>query len=730
MGRAPRPRASGATALGSGTPRAARGAGSPKILVAAAVLAVFAVVAATAVTRSRGDAPDPRRAAPASYAAQVRTVAGLQVPARVDGAQLQLAQASGFADRFWPGVNLGSTTPGAHPGELRLPRATLDRWLREMGSFGVRVVRVYTILPPAFYDALGAYNTAHPDAPLWLVQGVWIPEEEFLAHRDLYRASLVGTFEAELDRAVSVVHGDAVIAPEPGHASGTFRTDVSRWLLAWSPGVEWDPVATMESDRRHANRPAYRGRYVTTRGAPTPTESWLAQMLDHLASREAARGWSRPITFTNWLTTDPLAHPEDPDRNEDLVSIDAMHLAATPRWPGGFFASYHAYPYYPDFLDLSRDYAEYQVDGKPDAYAGYLHALRAHHDDQAVMITEFGVPSGLGVAHRGPGGRDQGDHSERESMQIDADMLRLIHREGFAGGIVFAWTDEWFKHTWNTQDLEVPVERRALWRNTYTNEEHFGIVAQDARLATEISLDGVATEWTDGFAPRLHRDPTAPVTAVDATHDEEHLYLHLEAHDAQAWDREPIVLAFDVAPGGNELLPDSAGRARGSDAAVVVGPGNRARLLLSTALDGTGSPGAWHAPRLVLRRDHSGTGSAALETADISVLPWGNGDPRAAEGDTRNLAAASGTTIELRIPWMLLGYADPSSHLVRVHDGTRATTTRTGRVAITIALAGATIATSGYDWDDWNTVQAHERRKQGTEVLRDAFAALANASSA
>ena len=27
-----------------------------------------------------------------------------------------------------------------------------------------------------------------------------------------------------------------------------------------------------------------------------------------------------------------------------------MHIAATQAWPGGFFASYHAYPYYPDFL--------------------------------------------------------------------------------------------------------------------------------------------------------------------------------------------------------------------------------------------------------------------------------------------------------------------------------------------------------------------------------------------
>src|SRR4029450_562067 len=125
----------------------------------------------------------------------------------------------------------------------------------------------------------------------------------------------------------------------------------------------------------------------------------------------------------------------------DLVSVDAMHLSATEAWPGGFFASYHAYPYYPDFMRLTESYQRYTRprDGKADPYSGYLHALLAHHQDQAVVITEFGVPSSLGGAHRGPLGRDQGDHSESEALKIDADLLQNIEEEGFAGGVLFAW---------------------------------------------------------------------------------------------------------------------------------------------------------------------------------------------------------------------------------------------------------------------------------------------------
>ena len=196
-----------------------------------------------------------------------------------------------------------------------------------MQDLGARVVRVYTILRPAFYEALAAHNERHPRTPLYFIQGVWIPEEEFIAAQDAYQTT--EAFDREIADSVAVVHGDADLPARPGHASGRYRADVSRWLLAWSPGVEWDPFATKATDAKHAGTPAYRGRYITATADATPMESWLAGRLDHLATLEAQRGWSRPVTFTNWLTTDPMRHPEEPMEKEDMVSVDAMHLRAT-----------------------------------------------------------------------------------------------------------------------------------------------------------------------------------------------------------------------------------------------------------------------------------------------------------------------------------------------------------------------------------------------------------------
>ena len=604
----------------------------------------------------------------ASYAGKPIRQGGVTLPARVSGDDVQLAINGRFATRFWPGVNLGVTVPGHAPGELAPTRKDYDRWLDGMRELGVKVVRVYTILRPQFYEALAAHNRRHPKTPLYFIQGVWIPEEEFLRTKNAY--AVTAEFDREISSAVDVVHGDATLRPRRGHASGRYRTDVSRWLLAWSPGVEWDPEAVANTDTVNAGAPHHQGRYVQSVPGATPMESWIAGRLDQLATLEARRGWSRPLTFTNWLTVDPLEHPLEPLELEDRVSVDAMHLRATAAWPGGFFASYHAYPYYPDFLRL-----EYNQD--PSPYAAYLRQLRQHHAGQALMVTEFGVPSGLGAAHRGPLGRDQGDHDEREAARIDAAMLREIEQTGYTGALLFEWTDEWFKRTWNTQDIAQPVDRRPLWHNVLTNETQFGVIAVEPGKRDVVTLDGRTGEWGNA---RIKHDAA---------------YLYLRA-------RSPSTIEIDVRP------------TPGPDLRVIVGPGKRARFEQPSATDpipsvfGTGQrTEPWVSPRLILSRPLTLPTGQELdpEFLDLGTLRWGG-------SDVRRLAAGSGGKVELRIPWLLLGFADPSSRTIYTPQPTGVKLAR---------VAGITVDGRRYTWPTWNRVDWHERRKQGWPILRSAF---------
>ena len=47
------------------------------------------------------------------------------------------------------------------------------------------VIRVYTALSPDFYRALYDYNIDNDD-PLYLIQGVWMDEEDIETYGDVY----------------------------------------------------------------------------------------------------------------------------------------------------------------------------------------------------------------------------------------------------------------------------------------------------------------------------------------------------------------------------------------------------------------------------------------------------------------------------------------------------------------------------------------------------------------
>lgn len=728
-------------------------------------IAVVAMSIGSAVTRETGPPPIVE--------------SGLKLSAKVVGNDIGVAYKGSYVARFWSGVNLGSTVPGNEPGAVAAVRKDYDTWFKQMGEVGVRVIRVYTILRPDFYEALRAYDLTHPDRPLYVTHGIWIPEDRVFddklyasrsndedraahhrGHYDLYDQTTIDLMRKEIEDAVAVVHGNADIKPAFGHASGRFRSDISPWLMGWSVGVEWDPEVVHDTDRVNRLMPVYSGRYITTTPEASPTESWIASMLDHTAELEAKRGYSRPITFTNWVTDDPLKHPQEPLVLEDYASVDAMHVRATPRWPGGFFASYHAYPYYPDFLRRQTSYQRYRRprDGKIDPYAGYLHELRAHHHGQAVMITEFGQPTSVGKAHNAPLGRNQGGHSEIGAATNNVDMLQDIHDEGFAGGLVFEWQDEWFKFTWNTVDYE---QRRELWRNPLTNEEHFGMLALEPGKKPGVVVDGKDSDWGRVHSTVLATSKSGPVREVRATNDEEYLTLRLRLSPAEQKSRERFTIGFDVRPEGNRGLPGELGVDPQADIAIAVGPGDRAsirqaawidpiRFQFGIARDRNFVPyrpldlevgsGSWISPRQIQNRpyviprpelltpgQHVKQTRYPAELSSFAQLAWGSADPASPTFDDRHLIDASGGVMEIRVPWSYLTFGDPAHHIVYVPyaDGSIGWQ-RVGTIGVNVATPDGALMTpvSRYRWDDWSRVTWHAREKKGWGLYRAAFARL------
>jgi hypothetical protein len=227
------------------------------------------------------------------------------------------------------------------------------------------------------------------------------------------------------------------------------------------------------------------------------------------------------------------------------------------------------------------------------------------------------------------------------------------------------------------------------------------------------------------------------------------LYLEVTTAQPRAWEREPIAIGFDNLSDVHTSVPGLGSDMPGADVVLTIGPRGSARISRPADLDPllaqygdagglgylhvdtqalTARSGVWTHPALMISRPFVDrmTGQAhPVETFDVSLLPWGSADPAMPSADSRNLIENDATHLEMRIPWMLLGYADPSSHLVLVSRANTLTTVHSGRVAVMLHEGDATVATSGYDWDDWQTVGRSERLKRGAEELGAAFARVA-----
>jgi hypothetical protein len=533
---------------------------------------------------------------------------------------------------------------------------------------------------------------------------------------------------------------------------------------------------------------------------------WLAAKCETMIAHEMTTyGAQRPIAYTNWPTLDPLTHPTEPTAQEEVqlrvalgepsptataeydndgVTLDPSLVRTTFSFPAGYFAAYHVYPYYPDFMVLDPGYAAaYSAEG-PSSYFGYLVDLKSHHDDLPVLVAEYGVPASLGIAHLHPDGWHHGGHTEQAMADLDVRMTREIAAAGMAGGVVFAWIDEWFKKSWLFNDFLLPAERNRLWLNTLDPEQAYGVVAMEPepRLPGE-SLAERLGEWQT-IEP-LYADSTG--AGLRAFADEAAVWLLFEAGDGQP---EDLFIGFDVIradagsfswpgrrgpilPVGVELVLHATAegvRLLADPAAslfrylpIEVGPAAEERLQVMPLAEGSEPPGffsgrlIWemNAPFLSAPRSDGQFDSLRVitnrrrvgrDTTEYATIGYDRGVLRSApvaDGFWESLPDAG--VIEIRIPWAFLNVTDPSSRRVLQHapdwvnDGgwigtlseEEAAQPVTGiRVVAAVQSKGAWYAwprsgssfdVAEFSWRAWNEPLWRERRRPVFDALRKVF---------
>jgi hypothetical protein len=713
------------------------------------------------------------------------------VHARARGSRFEVPDRDRWRPLYVNGINLGAALPGRFPSEFP-DSATYAEWIAGLAAMGANAIRVYTIHPPAFYDAVLAHNVAHPSRPLHVIHGVWA---ELPPGHDYRHPAWMAEFFAEMRRVVDVLHGRADLPRRAGHASGHYFADVSPWVLALLIGREWEPFSVLEFNHRRARDTVWAGRYVQVSGG-TPMDAWLGRALDTLVAYETAvYRTQRPVGYTNWPTLDPMRHPTETsvaeelalrarqgervlqrpvEYDNDVVGLDATRLRSTRALAAGVFAAFHAYPYYPDFMILDSGYARARSSEGPSNYFGYLTDLKAHHPDMPVLIAEYGVPASRGTAHLQPQGWHHGGHTEEAMAEIDARLTREIAEAGMAGGVLFAWMDEWFKRNWLVTDFELPVERNRLWLNRLDPEQMYGVLAVEPEPAVSgADQSERAAAWR--AVPALHADG-AGVLRVAA--DAGALWIRFEPSGPPP---EQIQVGFDV-------VDPSAGAftLHGSETpttpvgleVVLVVRGDTARVLADPAVQqfrvrtirrdlpatDVRAPvfdvpppgvfagrwaqefsrplrpvvralGAFQPPRVITNRvrfAQDGTEYAATGY-DRGVLRPGP-PPR---GDWERWADGS---LEVRVPWLLLNVSDPSGRFVLFDGpGARGTepigTTRVEAVGLVVAIrragrwsvirpADGSGMVGRFTWPTWEEPRWRVRRRPVFDILKATWAGL------
>ncbi len=619
---------------------------------------------------------------------------------RTEGDQILMYNGEDYEPFEIKGVNLGSGKPGEWSTDFAIDKETYKRWFKYIQEMGANTIRIYTVQQDVFYQAFYEYNKDN-DNPLWLIHGVWVNDYTQNSHRDALAPEFKERFLSDCRTMLDVIHGNKKIGlgRMASAGSGFYLNDVSKWIIGYILGVEWEDVTVVYTNKQYGDidgMSEYKGKYFYTSPEATPFEAMLAEVGDRVVEYESNRyKTQKPIAFSNWPTTDPFNYPKEVESFfMKCGKVDVEHIRTTEDFLSGQFVSYHVYPYYPDYLAYVKDWSElgfgdlsqFYTDGVLNTYRAYLTMLTKHHT-MPVVISEFGVSTGRGMAQREMNlGRNQGNMSEQQQGKAIVDCYKDIKASGCSGCCVFSWQDEWFKRTWNTM-YAVNLKRTPYWSDYQTNEQYFGLLSFDPGKNESVCyVDGNSSEWEDEDVVTDRGD-----MKLSMKYDEKFIYFMVEKEGLNI-DSDKIYIPLDITPKSGSSYYEEKNMLfdRAIDFIIQLEGKNNSRVRVQERYEVLRSNysenvyeyntylknniPAKDSPRFTNIGMILQTATPLLfdnlmapaETFETGKLTYGNANPKSPDFNSLADFMAGDGFVEIKLPWQLLNFADPS--LMNIHD--------------------------------------------------------------
>lgn len=648
------------------------------VAVAGLVIAsiIFAVVSLTGVDRHGRPAPMAQGGA-------------VDMASRAHGRYFEVYDGTGWKKYLVRGVDVGISVPGKWFSEFPADDELYRSWFEEISKLNANTIRVYTLLDPVFYRTLYDFNKSSKKK-LMLFQEIW-PDDK-VPGDNLYDKGYTNSYRKEITMDLKALAGRNSIPERRGRAWGDYDADVTPYLLGVIVGREIVYEEASTTNAVNTDKSKYDGKYITAASGAGAIETWMAETCDYTVLQMQTGGWAAPVAFVSWPTLDPMTHPTEAtpgvpksQEQEDTQVLDPNHIRPEAAAGAGLFGCYHIYPYYPDFMNREQGYTEYLDEKGVLRYGGYLRQFMAFHPDYPALVGEFGMSTSMGIAHVHPEGFDHGGVDEQQQGDLIGRMYRAILREGYAGGAIFEWADEWSKRAWVDMDYMIPFARHIYWHNMMDPEQNFGLMAYDPDRATEINanvywepkgetsgnesgIKGIKVNYDEAFT-YLEVDFDGPLGNELKTGADSDFELNVGI-DTIGKKNGTVRLPVDELPdlpGGVEFLL----KINAKDGALLLARSdyNRGdtRFMAAPATD----PEFVHI-RLMVNRQQVNSIDGTLfpgQYTDDSILRYGVFVPTSK--DYYSLAhwylSSNGTKLFVRLPWLLLNVSDPSS-LTVIHD--------------------------------------------------------------
>lgn len=672
---------------------------------------------------------------------QVQTVSMVQED------QIMLTENGEEAPFEIKGVTVSSFLPGHTSLESAVTKETYIRWFAQIQELGANTLRISTLAAPVFYESLYEYNQSAQE-PLYVMQGIHVSDELQNSYWNAFHKKIVKNLQKNGRNMINAVHGQYKVKTTQSLRAWHYKHDISKWVIGYFIGDEWNEDLINYTDENTYQRAQYEGTYLSTKDASN-FEIFLAENTDRLIAYETEKyGMQRVIAFPNQAMTDPFTYDENMTRVlRKYTSMDVEHIVCEEAFAAGQIAAYAVYPYYP----------EYDAGVTDNAYRSYLEKLQQHHT-MPVIVSEFGISSSRAKSAYEQNRtlkRDQGGLNEQEQGEAIVSLYQDIQAVGMKGAILNAWQEDWQRKSWSTLS-SVDTTRIVYWRDVQTTEQGFGLLSFDTGESRSIVyVDGDDEEWK-----KQHIVCEDDAYTLSMQYDEAYLYFKVEAKNGNVLDT-PIYIPLDITPksGSKAVESLSLNTSEETDYVIVLDGTENSRVWVQDRYDELMALyGNVVKPYYTLFTDIPKKKSSnfvkmytrlyeddyyylgnKISAADYDFdnpsghyilsqlyetgrLQMGNGNPNAEDYNSLADYCVKEDVLELRIPWQLVSFIDPS--MMKVHDdyythyGVEGISIN--HINVGVGDGSEQIKMQSFSLKGWkNKVIYHERLKKSYDILKE-----------